>query len=149
MCLEKVKEVYEVPSTFITDGWKSFSRGSVSGKLSFEQFSVNGTREVPMDKWIQADGSQTKNGQIQSSDGSTYMAGFHVFSEESEVKKDTAKMTRVFVRKVSCSGIDRGKKAVIAQEIFVPSDPNGWPPQESDEPTPKKGLMSRLKKNIT
>jgi hypothetical protein len=148
MCLEKVKEVYDVPSTFITDGWKSFSRTG-TGKLSFEQYPVGSTREVPLDKWIQADGSQAKNGQIQASDGSTYMAGFHVFSEESEVKRDATRMTRVFVRKVSCSGIDRGKKAVIAQEIYVPSDPNGWPPQESYEPAPKTGLMSRLKKNIS
>jgi hypothetical protein len=150
MCLSSVNEVYDVPSTLIMDGWKEFDVSG--GKLRFAAFAFNGSKDVPMDKWIQASTEHAKKGTIKANDGSDYQAGFHVFAEEAECKP-ISKFRRVFVRKITCLGNDdgrggSGKKVIIAQELYVPSDKNGWPPTHEEEQEERKGLLDRMKNMI-
>jgi hypothetical protein len=134
MCLSKIIESYDNPSALITDGRKQFSGTNL--KPEFQSYSIHGKKSVPFDEWIKADTSQ----QIKASDGNDYEAGFHVYEEDTK-ETNTAPYRRVFVRYVTARG-DEGyssnRKVLIAREMFVPSDQNGWPPKPGDPPTPKK-----------
>jgi hypothetical protein len=153
MCLTTVKEIYETPSTLIVDGWKEFDG---SGKnIFFQNFPFNRRREVPLDKWLVAEvnlstdsstDSSTDRGVIRSDDGKEYPAGFHVYADELELKKQgrMERYRRVFVRKVSSFGTQGDLHVVIASEMYVPSEPNGWPPRPSQD-TFDHSLFSRFK----
>ena len=81
-----------------------------------------------------------------ATDGSMYDPGFHVFAEE---PKSKIGYRRVFVRNISSRGKDSGtgssydhKEVIIAQEMYVPSDQNAWPPTKAEE---EKSLLQRVK----
>jgi hypothetical protein len=139
MCLDLVTEIYDTPSPLIVDGWKSFTGTPANPKLSM---SIKGVYEVPFDKWIQATDEHATCG-IKADDHNTYAPGFHAYAEES--RKPTQNLRRVFLRKITCLGQQDGKKTVVAQEMFVPSNPNGWPPKPDDP----KSLVERAKNAIT
>lgn len=50
MCLTKIKEIYDQPSTMVMDGWKEFNGGATS-KPQFSLFTLKGSKEVPLDNW--------------------------------------------------------------------------------------------------
>jgi hypothetical protein len=134
MCLSRVDEIYDHPSTLIIDGWKNFS--GTAAKPKFEIYTLNGSAEVPLDKWIQAEDDHAKK--IRAGDGSDYKSGFHVFIEEPDIKSQRSFYRRVFLRKITYVGIDNSKKTAIALEMYVPSEESGWPPKE-------KSVMDRIK----
>jgi hypothetical protein len=65
-------------------------------------------------------------------DGKKYQAGFHAYADELEVKSKF--YLRVYLRGITCTGYQDEKRAVIAREMYVPSDPDAWPPQEKTQP---------------
>jgi hypothetical protein len=119
MCLATVSEQIGKPTTLIQSGWKRFDSGLL-GKPKFENFTLKGSRSVPLDEWLVAEGGTAK--------GSNYTAGFHIFEDEKE--KLPSDKRRVYYRKVHARGRDRALTTVVAQEMYVPSDPDAWPPQE-------------------
>ena len=137
MCLDSVTEIYDAPSPVILDAWKTFSGTTSKPKLSM---AINGVFEVPLDKWIKATDEHATGG-IKASDRNTYAPGFHAYAEESEVKRISGSVRRIFLRKITCLGAQDGKKAFVAQEMFVPSNPNGWPPKPDDP----KGFLEKAK----
>jgi hypothetical protein len=131
MCLSKLEAVYDKPSALIVDGWKEFAGGSVAFSpirqggiikpaLSFTNFGG----AVKLDTWLVASEVRPPMN-ITASDGKVYKAGFHAYAED----KARSSVRRVYLRKITCIGDQDGKKALVAQEMYVPSDPNGWPPQ--------------------
>jgi hypothetical protein len=141
MCLGKVTATHSKPSGVIVDGWKSFT--GTDSALTFQQMGG----PVTLDVWLQA--SKIKPPQdIVAGDGTKYRAGFHAYGDEQE----RGCYRRVYLRNITCTGEQDFKKCVIAQEMYVPSDKNAWPPQEQSQPSPspppapKKRLLSRLKK---
>lgn len=141
MCLSKINSILDKPSDLIVDGRKVFSGTAQS--LKFE--NMGGV--VDMDVWLQASTSVAK--ELTASDGKTYKVGFHVYADESEAKRITPRTRRVYMRRITCVGDQDGKECLIAQEMYVPSDPDAWPPllppsQPSTSPA-KKGLINRIK----
>ena len=132
MCLSTVKETYDNPSKVIVDGWKNID----ASKPRF-QLAVNGSLDIPKDKWITATSEHEKSGQgIKADDGIRYEPGFHAYADEKELKGKGH--VRVFLRGVSCLGSQDGKQVIIAREMYLPSDPNGWPPKNQT-------LMDKIK----
>ena len=141
MCLDKVRESYDSPSNLVLDGWKVF-RGSGS-KLEFENLSQY--NPVHLDEWMKASEST-----IRANDGNSYESGFHVYEDETKTHNNPTKR-RVFIRKVTCRGEQGGHPIAIAQEMYVPSDENDWPPKpgEPDKKEAKKeSLFDRVKKSV-
>lgn len=134
MCLSKVLETYDAPSTLILAGWKAFSGEPNRPRFKIQNF--NGSALVPLDSWIRAENNHGKD--LADSSGHPYKPGFHIWSDESQLKP-LASYRRVYYRNVTCAGEQGGKKAIIAQEMYVPSDENGWPPQNT------KSLADRIK----
>jgi hypothetical protein len=130
MCLSIVKETYDNPSGLIMDAWKEF--GGTARKPTFQQFTIAKSADVPLDKWITATDEHTPGKKITALDSKPYAPGFHVFYNEQELK-EMGGLRRVFVRKITCLGIQTSKQVVVAQEMFVPSDPNGWPPKKDEQ----------------
>lgn len=130
MCLDKIKEHYDNPSMAIIDGWKTFNVDTTFG-LKFTAVNLNGKWEVPMDRWIKADPKL-----IQDSKGKDYFTGFHVYTDEDKVKKKyVSKYTtpyRVYIRKVTCLGEQDGLDVYIAQEMYVPTNQDEWPPKDGE-----------------
>lgn len=127
MCLSRVTKT-ETPSTVILDGWKSFGDWKTP---RFQAFRHNGKAEVPMDVWLTADVSQAEgpNGSfgIQANDRQYYPAGFHIYTDEKN--KHVEARRRVYYRRATTTGTQDGRAVVIAQEMYVPSKPDAWPPQ--------------------
>ena len=128
MCLSSVKETYSNPSSVITDGWKEFT--SSVGKLFFHTYGLDGgfddaAREVPMDKWIKA-----AEISVTAGDYKQYTSGFHVYTNG----KNAAGVSRrrVYIRRVKAKGLQGDEECLIANEMYVPSDPNGWPPKNGE-----------------
>jgi hypothetical protein len=119
----------------IMDGWKVF--GGTESKPVFQSYKLNSGSAVPLDKWIKAEDSTGGKG-VKASDGNYYQPGFHVYANEPKKKLG---YRRVFVRNVSCRGND-GDETIIAQEMYVPSDQNAWPPTKAEE---EKSLLKRIK----
>jgi hypothetical protein len=137
MCLSKVTESYEPPCSVITDGWKD-----IDPKKPSLQFTINGKSAVPLDVWISATAEHAKDGgggKIKADDGILYEPGFHAYAEEPK----KGKKTRVFLRNILCQGEQDYQKVVVAREMYIPSDPNGWPPKDDDEPQSGGGNKPR------
>lgn len=120
MCLESVTETIKTPTALIQSGWKEFA-GTTTGPR-FQNFSFNGARNVPLDKWITAETKEVKISTFKK-----YTAGFHVYEDETELKGRQKR--RVYYRNAHTRGRQNGFTIIIAPEIYVPSDPDGWPPQ--------------------
>lgn len=128
MCLSKIEVAYDKPSDLIVDGWKAFIGTGPKLTLSY-------MGSVALDTWLTASAANAPNG-IKGDDGKTYKAGFHAYIDSPRYSG----YRRVYLRKITCAGEQDGKKCVIAQEMYVPSDPNGWPPKA------KKKLVDRIRK---
>lgn len=128
MCLQTVAEKFD-SSTLIIDGWKEF--GGTSSKPEFAAFSLGGKKGVPLDEWISADSESIfgKAKGVVATDGKTYVPGFHIYEDEDEARKLGASR-RVYSRRMHTRGIQDKATVIIAQEMYVPSNPNGWPPKE-------------------
>jgi hypothetical protein len=139
MCLTKVVNTYDKPSGLIVDGWKEFNfsgRGSL-GLLKFQNFG--GT--VKQDVWLQANEVMPTE-EITASDGKKYKAGFHIYADEGKPRG----CRRVYLRHITSAGDQSGNDCVVAQEMYVPSDPDAWPPLAQMQPPPPKRLMDRIRK---
>jgi hypothetical protein len=132
MCLSHVSETYDHPSTLIMDGWKDIDQ-----RKPRLQFTVKGKSDIPFDKWITATNEHAPKG-IKADDGNVYEPGFHVYADEKELNGKTYQ--RVFVRGVLCVGKQDGKTVIIAKEMYMPSDKNGWPPKGDT-----RSLMDKVK----
>ena len=133
MCLSTISEKLDKPSALIQSGWKTFA-GNARTPL-FENFTLQGSKTVPLDRWIKAEGKEVKISSFKK-----YEAGFHIFEDEEDLKKNSnythfGGMRRVYYRYAHTRGMDQGLKVVIAREMCVLSDPDGWPPQEE---TPRR-----------
>ena len=140
MCLAKVTESYEPPCPMITDGWKDLGGDP---KKPVVGMAVNGSSHIPLDTWVTATNEHAKNG-IKATDGNTYEPGFHVYADEPAASYDRTRQRRVFVRNITCRGTDGGKTTLIAREMYIPSDPNGWPPKGNG---PKSGGGNKKRPN--
>jgi hypothetical protein len=120
MCLSKVTTTYDKPSDLIVDGWKEFS-----GKGNSLSFSAMGGT-VALDVWLQASASTAKD--LTATDGKKYKVGFHIYAGDVFERYSSYRYRRVYLRRITCIGDQDGKKCVIAQELYVPSDPDAWPP---------------------
>lgn len=154
MCLTKIATAYDKPSELIECGWKEFY-GSAVSLLRFCNFGG----DVPMDKWITASEIKTPpTGGIKASDGKMYKSGFHIYSDETQIKKNRD-YRRVYYRRVTCAGEQDGMRCVIAQEMYVPSNQDSWPPKPAPPPAvsskgpkpkaPKKSLAGRIKNLVS
>jgi len=115
MCLDSGH--YSVDrTTLVQSGWKDFGTGSA---LKFQAFQLNGKKDVPLDKWLTAEGTTVS--------GSNYPAGFHIYVNETEFKG--SKYRRVYFRNAHTHGTQDGKTILVAREMFVPSNPDDWPPK--------------------
>lgn len=146
MCLSKVTATYDKPSGLIVDGWKGFSvRGTAEGLLAAPSGTelVTAPRgvKVQMDAWVKATGAD-----LVADDGKYYQAGFHAYFDEH--RRDGRATRRVYLRGITCAGEQDGYPCVIAQEMYVPSDTNAWPPLETTPRVvvPKKRLRDRLRR---
>lgn len=124
MCLTKVTEIYDDPSALVTDGWKS-----IDAKKPRFQFKVSGSTDIPFDQWITATNEHAKNG-VKADDGNVYEPGFHAYAEEKELKGKPG-YQRIFLRNITCLGVQDGLKVIVAREMYLPSDKNGWPPKNA------------------
>lgn len=137
MCLSTIAETYEEPSTMIMSGLKVF-KGSTSTP-EFENQFYKGSKKVPLDVWIKAEGTSL----------GFYPAGFHVFEADSTSTSqqssywDMKKARRVYMRKVHTKGTQDGMTIYVAEEIYVPSNPDAWPPK-GNEPVPEKKGIRKL-----
>lgn len=120
MCLEVVSNTKPEPSALIQSGWKHF--GGTNAAPTFEIMNYRGSRTVPLNEWLVAEGKKIKDY------GAEYKAGFHVYCDEDEIRKDYGSHRRVYYRQVHTRGHQHNKNVVIATEIYVPSNPNAWPP---------------------
>lgn len=135
MCLESIKEEYESPSDVVMGGYKEFD--GTDAKPLFQIDSA----PVPLDQWIVAK-RNTVTGVPQ---GKSYTSGFHVYSNDKEIPKNDKKYRRVFVRKITYLGRQSGKDVVVADEMYVPSKKNGWPPHPN---FPDESLLDKLKSKL-
>jgi hypothetical protein len=142
VCLSAITEQYERPSLLILDAWKTFA-GSAS-RPCFESYPYRGESYVPLDQWIEAEGTKD----VVSSDGKKYKAGFHVFEEAKDEPKPYAPRRRVYVRRVRTKGKQDKDTVLVADEMYVPSDPEAWPPMSGEKGPEGKapGVMDRIKK---
>lgn len=116
MCLSTVSKTSAGTDTLIESGWKYFN-----GDL-FPHQSWNGRSTCPLDKWITADNIGRDLG--------GYKAGFHVFTDEVQARrKITGKLRRVYFRRTVAQGLDQGVETIVAQEMYVPSKEDTWPPK--------------------
>lgn len=136
MCLDTIREEYETPSEVVVDGWKTFN--ARSGDL----FSQQTGDKIVLDKWLQAKESPVHMG------GKSYTSGFHIFMDEEQAKKKGYRR-RVYARKITILGTQEGIECVIAKEMYVPSDPDGWPPKPGESTPPSTSKLDHLKQRLT
>jgi hypothetical protein len=124
MCLEMITKRVEDPSCIVS-GWKRFK--GTAAEPHFDVYAFSGSSKVPLDKWIHAEEEKL------SVPGSyaTYTSGFHVFSDEQETNKSGKIFRRVYYRGVEVIGRQDGYEVAIARQMYVPSDPDAWPPLRS------------------
>jgi hypothetical protein len=123
MCLADVTERIDSPTTLILSGWKSFN-GSISAPV-FSAMVWKGQKAVPLDQWITAEGDKIEMGGW----GKGYKAGFHVYADERQLKDIRDSVRRVYYRLLHTYGVQDKHTVIVAKELYVPSDPEGWPPQ--------------------
>ena len=123
MCLSVIDKDIKNPNTLIQSGWKNFS-GTHSQPI-FETCKFADSYTVPLDKWITAEGDKIKAGWR-----SDYKAGFHIYEDEMELSTTKRiNKRRVYFRRVHTRGSQNKVTVVVALEMYVPSNPDEWPPQ--------------------
>jgi hypothetical protein len=133
MCLTKVVTTYVKPSGLIVDGWKEFIGSGSSMKFP------NYGGSVALDVWLRADEIRPTM-DITASDGKKYKSGFHAYADE---QGKPSYCQRVYLRSITYAGEEGGRKCVIAHEMYVPSNPNAWPPLAGM--LPRKKLVDRIR----
>lgn len=137
MCLTKVTKSL-TPSTAIQDGWKEFGYAT-DGSLEFQNFPVDRTkRKVVFDTWMKAESIQ-----VQDDNGKKYLADFHVYKDEEDIRTSGSRYRRVYIRGTHTEGLQSTTPCLVAAEIYVPSNSDGWPPSST-----KTTLSDKLKKAI-
>lgn len=131
MCLDSVSKKLPEPLPLIEGGYKHFD--TYNRKLSFEAYplsgSVSGDKTVPMDQWLKASSLHKDGKEIGGGKFPKYVPGFHIYIDESSSRSSiNSTDRRVFYRGAHTYGRQDGRDCVIADELFVCSDPNGWPP---------------------
>jgi hypothetical protein len=125
MCLDRIISRPEA-TTLVEDGWKKFSKKWTNSKvLQFENMQLKDLKEVPLDKWVSAEIKPVTT----TLGAEKYDTGFHIYEMQKEAS-DAGATRRVYYRKVHTIGVQDGKRVVIADEMYVPSDPEAWPPKE-------------------
>ncbi len=122
MCLSTVTK-NNLKSKIVMSGYKEFNVSG--GNLCFQSYPLKSGKNIVKDTWIKAEGPSS----IKATDNSYYPAFFHVYEEESKSR------TRVFVRGLKTIGTQSGEKVLVAEELYIPSDPNSWP--DKNAPAPK------------
>jgi len=136
MCLSTVTDPY-AKSKIIHSGYKEFSGSGKS--LSFQSYSMKGGPAVPLDTWIKAEGPAS----ISATDGKTYPAYFHIYDSNKESKKNKNRVL-VYFRGLRAVGTQGNETCFIAQEMYVPSSPNSWPPIQPKLATPQKDSTTKV-----
>jgi hypothetical protein len=121
VCLSIVKDKFTEPIPLTQSGWKEFY--GTPDKPTFSAYKFAGSNVVPLDKWITAEGDMVDG-------GGNYKAGFHIYEDEREIKKGMNKFRRVYYRNVQTRGTQDTMTIVVAREMFVPSNPDAWPPPQ-------------------
>ncbi len=120
MCLDYGHFKVE-PSTLIQSGWKDFGSATFGSKLRFDNFQYKGSKDVPLNKWITAEGDKVS--------GADYRAGFHIYEDEKELNgSGKNSKRRVYYRNAHTRGRQSSLTVIVAQEMYVPSNPDDWPP---------------------
>lgn len=119
MCLSSVSKKVDGTSMLIEGGWKHFKGPNID---EFPYSHWGKEMNCPLDKWITAIDDKSASPQ--------YEIGFHIFTDEQKAKKDLSKIRRVYFRRVTAIGIDQGIETIVAQEMYVPSREDAWPPQQ-------------------
>lgn len=127
MCLERVDRALDSTNTLIESGWKYFEKDA--HQLQFPHQPHGGTKTVPTDKWLRAE-ERAEIGAARG--GMAYKVGFHIFVDERQAKTASfsGKLRLIYYRRSTYKGIDQGQPTVVAQEMYVPSDQDAWPPKE-------------------
>ncbi len=120
MCLQSITTKFDKPSSVILSGWKHFS-GTKQSPM-FQHFGLDKDMTVPLDRWLRAQGSFIDDNR------SGYEVGFHIYENEKEFKDDKT-LRRVYYRNVHTRGTDSNVTTIVAREMYVPSDPEAWPPR--------------------
>lgn len=119
MCLSRVTQTLDGTITMIEGGWKYFEGAK---RDEFPHCRWNDSKTVPVDQWITASGSNI----------GTYKAGFHILTDETQARKTVGiKLRRVYFRRVTAIGMDQQMDTIVAQEMYVPSNEDDWPPREA------------------
>jgi hypothetical protein len=137
MCLATARKV--TPTTLVMDGWKLFYGSETN--LKFRSSSLTGSSGVSFNVWLKAEEIE-----ISASDGTKYMTGFHVYDDYEQVRK-LADIRRVYYRNVTYIGKQDKESCIIAQEMYVPSNPEGWPPLDVSvtKSVKKKTIVQKLR----
>lgn len=114
MCLDSVTRSLAT-SSLVESGFKRFT-DSKDG-LCFENVGLRGKSTVPLDQWITAEEKNI----------GSYTSGFHIYVREKEHSEKN--LRRVYFRRAHTRGRQGGKTIDVAREMFVPSDPDAWPPR--------------------
>jgi hypothetical protein len=122
MCLDSITEELKDPTELVMCGWKEFNTNG-RGDLTFQNQQFKKSNVVPLNEWITAEGPK-----LELSWRRNYKAGFHIYCDEVELKKKNRSVRRVYYRGVETIGEQSSLGVVIARQMYVPSDPDGWPP---------------------
>src|SRR5207253_6408355 len=114
MCLDAGYRSIE-PSSLVQSSFKLFDGSAAVPK--FQVMPLADKLEVPLDKWLTAEGGT-----------SYYPAGFHIYIDETEFTLKN-KLRRVYFRNAHTRGSQDKKTIVVAREMYVPSNPDAWPPR--------------------
>lgn len=120
MCLDSVTQKLE-PSNVIESGWKEFS--GTQRRPEFQNVGLKSGNNVPLDQWIKAEGTKIGSGSV------SYDAGFHIYSNEREFLTRNP-YRRVYFRNAHTLGKQDNKTVTVVRELFVPTDPEAWPPSK-------------------
>ena len=130
MCLSTVSNKRPEFSSLILSGWKGFNGTTRDPK--FSNFSHKGSKDVPLNTWISKETDGTTNGRVEAGDGTHYSVGFHIWPDEKNKPREASRM--VYYRRATAMGRQEGCPVIIAEEMYVSSDPEGWPPMPAPPP---------------
>lgn len=152
MCLQSVTEVLKAPQKQVVKAYKYFglrydNEGSVRLHLLYRYFNRPETYTeqsfVQQDVWLKAEHVElwipNWAALVQ-----TYTSGFHAFSEKVKLRDvytfEPAVLEEVYLYGVRVKGIQQGKPCVVADWLYVPSDPKAATPAA---PTSKRKPRAR------
>lgn len=121
MCLDTISHPALPATTMVQSGWKQF--GGSFTRPNFQSSALKAKMEVPLDQWLTADEQSISYG------GGKYTSGFHIYEDETQFKNNQSAYRRVYFRQAHTKGKQDSKTVLVAREMYVPSDPNAWPPR--------------------